>query len=226
MNRTVGVTLRRAAGGSIVFAFGFGALASAPASPEPVVTASSTPAPVSAEISIDQSYQPNPINRRWITQTQPPPFEYIAPVEEPAPPPPPKPAPPPAAQPRLAVPVATRSWSVGAVSGAANGFSFGSCTWWIAHKRYVPWRGNAAEWWWNARAFGAAEGSAPRAGAIMVMGISGSSPLGHVAYVESVNANRSFLVSEMNWWGVPGGGWDRVDYRTVTSMAGVLGFIY
>jgi len=34
------------------------------------------------------------------------------------------------------------------------------------------------------------------------------------------------VVSEMNWWGVPGGGWNRVDYRTVTSMRGILGFIY
>src|SRR5256886_16994730 len=99
-------------------------------------------------------------------------------------------------------------------------------TWWVAHKRYVPWRGNAAQWWWNARAFGFAEGSIPRAGAIMVMGISGTSPQGHVGYIESVNANGSFLVSEMNWWGVPGGGWGRVDYRTGPSLRGILGFIY
>jgi len=25
---------------------------------------------------------------------------------------------------------------------------------------------------------------------------------------------------------VPGGGWNRVDYRIVTSMRGILGFIY
>ena len=48
----------------------------------------------------------------------------------------------------------------------------------------------------------------------------------HGGNVESVNANGSFVVSEMNWWGVPGGGWNRVDYRTVTSMQDVLGFIY
>jgi len=114
----------------------------------------------------------------------------------------------------------------GPVSGTANGFAYGYCTWWVAHKRYVPWRGNAAQWWWNARAFGFGEGSAPRAGAIMVMGYSATSPQGHVGYVESVNANGSFVVSEMNWWGVPGGGWGRVDYRTVTSMRGILGFIY
>jgi surface antigen len=118
------------------------------------------------------------------------------------------------------------AWAVGPVSGAANGFSYGYCTWWVAHKRFIPWRGNAYQWWWNARAFGFAEGAAPRPSAVMVLGISGSSPQGHVAYVESVNPDGSFLVSEMNWWGVPGGGWNRVDYRTVTSMAGVLGFIY
>jgi len=111
-------------------------------------------------------------------------------------------------------------------AGAANGFDYGYCTWWVANKRYIPWRGNAAEWWWNARPFGFAEGPTPRAGAILAMGISGTSPLGHVAYVESVNPNGSFVVSEMNWWGVPGGGWNQVDYRTVTSMRDVLGFIY
>jgi surface antigen len=118
------------------------------------------------------------------------------------------------------------SWVVSPASSAANGFSYGYCTWWVAHKRYIPWRGNAYQWWWNARSFGFAEGPTPRAGAVMVMGISGSSPQGHVAYVESVNPGGTFLVSEMNWWGVPSGGWNRVDYRTVTSMAGVLGFIY
>ena len=116
--------------------------------------------------------------------------------------------------------------SVGPGSGAGKGFTYGYCTWWVATKRSIPWRGNAAQWWWNARAFGFAEGSAPQAGAIMVMGVSGTSPQGHVGYVESVNPNGSFVVSEMNWWGVPGGGWGRVDYRTVTSMRGILGFIY
>jgi surface antigen len=113
-----------------------------------------------------------------------------------------------------------------AVSGAANGFSYGYCTWWVAHKRPIPWRGNAYQWWWNARPFGFAEGATPRVGAVMVMGISGSSPQGHVAYVESVDPDGSFVVSEMNWWGVAGGGWNRVDYRRITSTGGLLGFIY
>jgi len=136
-----------------------------------------------------------------------------------------------AAQPLVGRPVARTvarvpSSSAAPAAGSGNGFSYGYCTWWVAHKRYIPWRGNAAQWWWNARPFGFAEGATPRAGAVMVMGISGTSPQGHVAYVESVNPDGSFVVSEMNWWGVPGGGWNRVDYRTVTSLRGILGFIY
>lgn len=110
---------------------------------------------------------------------------------------------------------------LGGASGASNGFFYGYCTWWVAHKRYVPWRGNAAQWWWNARPFGYAEGSKPRVGAIMVMGIGPWSPEGHVAYVEQVRPDGSFVVSEMNW-----GRWGVVDLRTITSLKGVLGFIY
>jgi len=86
----------------------------------------------------------------------------------------------------------------------------------------------AYQWWSLARAYGFAEGSTPRVGAVMVMGAGmagASASSGHVAYVESVNANGSFLISEMNWYG-SGGGWGKVDYRTITSMSGILGFIY
>jgi len=38
---------------------------------------------------------------------------------------------------------------------------------------------------------------------------------GHVAYVEQVYADGSWLVSEMNYAGVNGGGWGRVSYRHV-----------
>src|SRR5437763_15895677 len=135
-------------------------------------------------------------------------------------------APPPVRRPMARTAARVPSSAAAPASGGGNGFSYGYCTWWVAHKRYIPWRGNAAQWWWNARPFGFAEGATPKAGAVMVMGVSGTSPEGHVAYVEAVNPNGSFLVSEMNWWGVPGGGWNRVDYRTVTSMRGILGFIY
>ena len=117
----------------------------------------------------------------------------------------------------------TITYSNSPVTGSGGKFPYGYCTWWVAHRRNVPWNGNAYEWWSNARLFGFAEGQVPMAGAIMVQGISWTSPVGHVAYVESVNADGSFTVSEMNY-----GGWGRVDYRTIKSTAGLdlLGFIY
>lgn len=137
------------------------------------------------------------------------------------------PAPPAAVAPRSGPGLAPLEASPARPRTAGTGrFAYGYCTWWVASRRPIPWLGNAWQWWGNARAFGMAEGTTPRPGAIMVMGISRSSPQGHVAYVESVHTDGSFTVSEMNWWGVPGGGWGRVDYRRVTSMAGVIGFIY
>ena len=218
MNRTVGVNLCLTVGGGAIFAFGFGAVASVPQRPI-TAAAAATVVPLSSPIEqvstpIEQMDLPRP------RQARPTAMIYVLAIPEPTPV---------VAQQRA--PLAARPMSqptapVRPVPATGNGFSYGYCTWWVAHKRYIPWRGNAYQWWWNARAFGFAEGATPRAGAVMVMGISGTSPQGHVAYVESVNANGSFVVSEMNWWGVPGGGWNRVDYRTVTSMRGVLGFIY
>ena len=125
--------------------------------------------------------------------------------------------------------LAARANPAGPAAGNSSGYAYGYCTWWVSHKRYIPWHSNAAQWWWSARAYGFAEGATPRVGAVMVMGYGvggASASSGHVAYVESVNANGSFVISEMNWWGVAGGGWGKVDYRTVTSMSGILGFIY
>ena len=108
-----------------------------------------------------------------------------------------------------------------------NRFAFGNCTYYVATRRCIPWLGNAWEWWGKARAYGYAEGQAPQAGAIVVWGISWSSPVGHVAYVEAVGPGAgipagSFRISEMNF-----AGWDQVDYRLVRVGApGILGFIY
>ena len=223
MIRTVGVTLRRTVGGGVIVALGLGALSSAPHQLVSVAAASAV-LPLTGSIaggSIQDDDRPLPFEAPAAVQiyvlaapTPPAVVRSSAPGAAPLRP-----------KPRTPVRLGTTS-AARPVSGAANGFAYGYCTWWVAHKRYVPWRGNAAQWWWNARAFGFGEGSVPRAGAIMVMGISATSPQGHVGYVESVNANGSFLVSEMNWWGAPGGGWGRVDYRTVSSMRGILGFIY
>jgi surface antigen len=220
VNRTVGVTLCMTMGGGAIFAFGFGALAPVPQRPI-TAAAAATVVPLSTPIEqvsspIEQMDDFRPHQGRAAVML------YVLAISEATPLVIQKRARP-AARP-MSEPAAAPA--AGPLPATGNGFSYGYCTWWVAHKRYIPWRGNAYQWWWNARTFGFAEGPTPRAGAIMVMGISGTSPEGHVAYVEKVNADGSFLVSEMNWWGVPGGGWNRVDYRTVTSMRGVLGFIY
>ena len=213
MARSVGVCLRRTAGGSVIFALGLGAISSVPRQLAPI-TAAAAMLPITAAPAVTEPMvHPPKLPVTLYEEATPPPMAAATVTVN-------------AAPVRHMASTVAPARAIGPVSGAANGFTYGYCTWWVAHKRYVPWRGNAAQWWWNARPFGYAEGATPRPGAIMVMGVSGTSPDGHVAYVESANADGSFVVSEMNWWGVPGGGWGRVDYRTVTSMSGILGFIY
>ena len=90
----------------------------------------------------------------------------------------------------------------------ANTYTRGQCTWYVASRRAVPnnW-GNAYTWLFRARAAGYATGSEPRAGAI------GWERGNHVVYVESVNANGTVNISEMNWGGRPG----VVHYRTTPA---------
>ena len=113
------------------------------------------------------------------------------------------------------------SYSVrGDASYASSGqFPYGYCTWYVAQRRHVTWTGNAYEWWPNARAQGRPEGQTPKVGAIMV---TWESSYGHVAYVEQVNSDGSWVVSEMNFvaWGV-------VDHRTIRpGQVPLIGFIY
>ena len=102
-----------------------------------------------------------------------------------------------------------------------NGFPVGWCTYLPATKRNVTWGGNAGYWYDNARAQGYAVGPTPKVGAIMV---TWESYLGHVAYVENVNADGSWTVSEMNYVG-----FDVIDLRTIKpGQLGtrLIGFIY
>jgi peptidoglycan hydrolase CwlO-like protein len=100
-----------------------------------------------------------------------------------------------------------------------NHFAYGYCTWYVANKRNAPWFGDAIQWWPNAPPYGYAEGQTPVVGAIMVTRESG---WGHVAYVESVNGDGSWTVSEMNFVG-----WNVVSRRTLRpGQAPVVGFIY
>lgn len=68
------------------------------------------------------------------------------------------------------------------------------CTDYVHSRRPdVPIYGNAGyNWISSAQAAGKATGNTPQAGAVAVTN-------GHVAYVESVNADGSYVVSEMGW---------------------------
>jgi len=103
-----------------------------------------------------------------------------------------------------------------------DGFPYGQCTYYVATRRTVAWSGNAIDWWRAARGK-RPEGRVPVQGAIVVFNIGW---VGHVAYVEHVNLDGTFTVSEMNYR-ADGGGWGRVDYRTIsTSDPSIVGFIY
>ena len=102
----------------------------------------------------------------------------------------------------------------------ANGrFYYGYCTWYVASRTSVPWTGDAWAWFGNAKAMGYETGQVPQPGAIMV---TWESWVGHVAYVEAVNADGSFTISEMNYKG-----WGMIDTRTLrTRDVPMIGFIY
>jgi surface antigen len=105
-------------------------------------------------------------------------------------------------------------------AGIANHFPAGYCTWYVASRRSIPWYGNAIDWWDNARPYGYVEGQQPQVGAIMVT--RESVAYGHVAYVEAVNRDGSWTVSEMNFTG-----WNVKSGRTLRGgQVPVVGFIY
>jgi len=66
--------------------------------------------------------------------------------------------------------------------------AFGNMPYWGGY-------GNANQWLGNARASGIPTGSTPKAGAV---GVLSGGPYGHVAWVESVNANGTINISQYN----------------------------
>jgi surface antigen len=105
-----------------------------------------------------------------------------------------------------------------APSHGADSFPYGECTYYVATRRAVNWDGNADMWWPNARPY-RPEGNVPVAGAIVVFDYA---PIGHVAFVDSVNPDGSFVISEMNY-----DGWGEVDQRTISATdPNIVGFIY
>jgi LysM repeat protein len=102
-----------------------------------------------------------------------------------------------------------------------NKFPVGWCTYYVATKRNVTWNGDAGYWYANASAQGYPVGPTPKVGSIMV---TWESWAGHVAYVEAVNPDGSWMVSEMNWVA-----FNTIDERTIKpGQLGqkLVGFIY
>lgn len=98
-----------------------------------------------------------------------------------------------------------------------DSYAWGNCTWWAAMRRSqigesIPnsW-GNAATWAVRAQGEGYLVDHNPTYGAIMQIS-SVDNGLGHVAFVESVSADGSWSISEMNVKGL-----DVVDYKTLTA---------
>lgn len=107
----------------------------------------------------------------------------------------------------------------------ANGYDYGFCTYWVALRRQQVGKplpsnlGNASTWPYLARAYGLSVGSTPAVYAAVVTSTVGE---GHVAFVESVNADGSITVSEMNH-----AGWAVVDRRTFSAAeAANFSYIY
>lgn len=99
-------------------------------------------------------------------------------------------------------------------------FPFGQCTYYVATKVQIPWLGNAWQWYGAAQSAGWPVGTTPRPGSIMVDWE--SREFGHVAFVESVGGDGSWVVSEMNYVG-----WGVIDQRTIhPGQVPLIGFIY
>jgi surface antigen len=109
-----------------------------------------------------------------------------------------------------------------------NGYASGYCTWWAAERRAELGRpvpsnlGNAITWLAAAQAAGFDTGTEPRQGAVIWYRFPATSA-GHVAIVESVNADGSINISGMN----DRDGWGRVSYYSIpASDLDKLRFIY
>ena len=93
-----------------------------------------------------------------------------------------------------------------------NSYDYGYCTWYVKNRRGASLPnglGNANTWYSRAAGNGMAVGSTPKPGAV---GTTTRGALGHVVYVESVNADGSINISEMN---APT--WGAVTYRTAAA---------
>lgn len=125
---------------------------------------------------------------------------------------------------KLKYPNPSKETSSGGYPG--NAYAAGQCTWYVYNRFYqlgktIPaYLGNGGQWGASASAQGYNTTSTPKAGyaASFPAGVAGAAaPYGHVAFVEYVNPDGSFLVSEMNM----NGGLYKITYRVISSPAEV-----
>lgn len=111
----------------------------------------------------------------------------------------------------------------------ANSYPVGQCTWYVANRlqdtgittdsAVYNYLGNGQDWVSSLVARGWKQVSTPKEGAVMSTtgGVDGTiASYGHVAFVEHVNADGSFLISECNYNGVQ----NKVHYRVLRMQSG------
>jgi surface antigen len=104
-------------------------------------------------------------------------------------------------------------------SAVGNRYDYGYCTWYAYNRRAELGRpvgsfwGNASTWAGFARASGYLVNNSPEVGAVMQDSYSAGG-YGHVAVVESIGADGSITISEMNY-----AGWNVKSYRTLDAGA-------
>lgn len=107
-------------------------------------------------------------------------------------------------------------------ASAGNRYAFGNCTWWAFERRTQLGRpvgsfwGNATTWDVYARSAGYQVDHNPEVGAVYQMKAYSDAytgGYGHVGIVESINADGSVNLSDMNF----SGNFNRVTYRTVSA---------
>lgn len=82
-------------------------------------------------------------------------------------------------------------------------------------------RGNANQWYWNARNAGIPTGSTPKVGSV---GVTSSGPYGHVVWVEAVSGNRVY-VSQYNY-AIAAIGYKKGEYSEMWVSASMFNYIY
>ena len=111
----------------------------------------------------------------------------------------------------------------GPITGRANTYPRGQCTWWAAERYYEthaifpPAWGNAASWLSGAEASGWTVSSSPINQSIICLqpGVQGANPVfGHVGFVESILSPTSVDTTDQNWGGITYPNFTHVTFKT------------